>query len=189
LVILVCIFWLISLIVSLFSTSKIGSASSAEEKSLFGSYGDIIRNSLLLFFGMTFSGLLIYWIVYGVQTLTSRSGILSFILNLVIIIAVLAIVYQIIAGTAFYRNSPLLRLVVNTVLYIPCILVSLVNNLVGLFGIAKSYAPSMPTSLLPSFKNLKLGSVGKRQPRAHADTHVHMHARAPQVCARTCVRA
>ena len=163
LVILVCVFWLISLIVSLFSGYKTDSASSAEEKSLFGNYGDVIRNSLLLFFGMTFSGLLIYWIVTGVQTLTSRSGILSFILNLIIIIAVLAIVYQIIAGTAFYRNSPLLRLVINTVLYIPCILVSLVNNLVSLFGIAKSYSPSIPYSLLPSFKDLKLGSVAPNE--------------------------
>jgi hypothetical protein len=141
LIILVCIIWIISFGLTLFSNNSQASSRSVSE------YSKMFRNVLLLLFGLTFSGLLIYWLVSIIHSLSQTSGIVSFLLNLIIILAVLGLTFKILVSTNFYQNSPLARLVVNSLLYIPCFFVSIVDNISYLVGLIKK----------PTSQNLSLG--------------------------------
>uniref|UniRef100_A0A6C0LCK4 LamG-like jellyroll fold domain-containing protein n=1 Tax=viral metagenome TaxID=1070528 RepID=A0A6C0LCK4_9ZZZZ len=153
-VILIFIFiaWITSFILSLFP-SEIAGLTGEATKSSISDYGSIFQKILLLLFGLSFSSLLIYWLVVNIQSLSTSSGIVSFLLNLFIILIILGLTFKIFSSTSFYQNSPLLRLIVNTLLYIPCIFVSIVDKLSFLFGIASKYSPK-PTkdSNLPKMK-------------------------------------
>lgn len=144
---LICIVWIISFGLSLFN----GDNTSGETGILSG-YAGIFRNVLLIVFGLTFSGLLLYWIISFMNSLSQTSSLVSFLLNLVIILAVLGLTFKILTNTTFYENSPLTRLVVNTILYIPCIFVVLVDRLSHLSGLTKTYTNmSFPGFQQPSF--------------------------------------
>jgi hypothetical protein len=88
----------------------------------------------MLLFGLIFSGLLIGWLVMGVEGLSSKSGIVSFILNALIVVAILGLVFKLVTGGYYYKKSPFFRLIVNTLLYIPCILVGVLDSIMSLLG-------------------------------------------------------
>ena len=88
---------------------------------------NISRQVFMLLFGLIFSGLLIGWLVMGVEGLSSKSGIVSFILNSLIVVAILGLVFKLITGGTYYKKSPFFRLIVNSLLYIPCILVGFID--------------------------------------------------------------
>jgi hypothetical protein len=159
LILIVCLSWIASFVLSLFR-GETNSTPSANESSVFSFYGNIFRNVLLLVLGITFSGILIYWLVTGTQLITSKSGIASFILNLIIILVILGLIFRILSGTSFYKNSAVLRLIVNTVLYIPCLFVSFVDGLAYVFGIVKKFSPSIN---LTNLTNLSLGSTATNE--------------------------
>lgn len=152
LTIFVSIAWIISFVISLF-LGETTSTTTSEEKSFISSYTNIFQKILLLLFGLTFSGLLIYWLVVNIQSLSSTSSIVSFLLNLFIIIIVLGIIFKLFTTTSAYHNSPLIRLVANTVLYIPCIFVTIVDKLSSMLGLTKKYSTSDIGT------NLKLSNV------------------------------
>jgi len=147
--IFVFIAWIISFIVSLFP-SEIAGLTGEANKSSISDYGSIFQKILLLVFGLSFSSLLIYWLVVNIQSLSTSSGIVSFLLNLLIILIILGLAFKIFSSTSFYQNSPMLRLIINTLLYIPCIFVSIVDKLSFLFGIVSKYSSSGPKASNPS---------------------------------------
>jgi len=104
----------------------------------------LIQRVALILIGLTFSGLLVYLIVASSASLTSTSGIGSFILNLIIIIVCLGILFKIISSTEAYQKSHYFKLIVNVVLYIPCILVNIVDYVVDLIGVSLPSSVSMP---------------------------------------------
>ena len=112
----------------------------AEAGNVSGKFSDItstIRNALLLLFGFTFSGILIYWLVSTINNLSTQSGVVSFILNLVIVLSILGLVFKLITLGSYYKQSPMYRLIVNTILYIPCIFVALIDTILSLFGFSE----------------------------------------------------
>lgn len=133
LLIVIFILWILFFGIISFSNTTLRNSDGNIDTSM-KNITDIARNVFMLLFGLIFSGLLIGWLVTGVNNLSSTSGIISFILNFLIISAVLAIVFKLITGGTYYKKSPLFRLIVNTVLYIPCILVSIIDTLVSLIG-------------------------------------------------------
>ena len=155
LVLIVCLSWIASFVLSLFR-GETNSAPGTNESSVFSFYGNIFRNVLLLLLGITFSGILIYWLVTQAHTLTRKSDLASSILNLIIILVVLGLIFRILSGTSFYKNSPIIRIIVNTVLYIPCLFVSFVDGLAYVFGIVKNFTPSIN---LTNLTNISLGST------------------------------
>jgi hypothetical protein len=140
----------------LFSTEPgiVGSAIS--------SYNQIFQKVLLLLFGLTFSGLLIYWLVSIIHSLSQTSSIVSFLLNLLIILTVLGLTFKILTSTNFYQNSPLARLIVNSLLYIPCFFVLIVDNISYLAGLIKK-----PTSTT----NLSLGLFNNFSSKENTNTY------------------
>jgi len=101
---------------------------------------NISRQVFMLLFGLIFSGLLIGWLVMGVEGLSSKSGIVSFILNSLIVVAILGLVFKLITGGTYYKKSPFFRLIVNSLLYIPCILVGFIDAILSFLGLGATAA-------------------------------------------------
>lgn len=70
------------------------------------------------------------------------------IFNLILFCGMLGIVYKLANAGGFLDKNPYYRLVLNTLLYIPCLLVTLINNFTQLFGISKetsdAFSPPKP---------------------------------------------
>jgi len=148
--ILICILWLSSFAINL--TTGIQPIDAAEVNTDFSTIGDIFRRILLLLFGIIFSCILIVWLVTNLQSWSNQSSVGSFILNLIIVIIMLAILYKIITLGDLYKESHIFKLIINIVLYIPCLLVNIVDIVVDLFGLAKSSMPN--ASPLPNVSKL-----------------------------------
>jgi len=119
LTLLVCIFWSTMLILNMFSGSATGKSTSDSKLSF-------IKKTLLSLFGLTISGIIIAYLVYSIQHLSSKSGIVSFILSIFLIIAILILIYKTIfvklpSNGANKTKGGFFDLIVNLVFYIPCL--------------------------------------------------------------------
>ena len=111
------------------------------------------RKALIVLFGLMVSGLFIAWIVYNVENLTSSSSsITSFILNALLVIIILGIIYNTIKvelpnANHNVKKNALFSLILNTVLYIPCLISGVFNKMGSWFGSSSS---SSSTSSSPN---------------------------------------
>jgi len=114
--------------------------------------------ALLFLFGSGISALFIYWIVTSVGKLDSNTSIISLILNILIVTTILGLAYKAIVAGKIFKSSPFVSLIVNILLYIPCIFVNIVELLVRpLGGIGSFSLPSF--SLSEEYKNTTRGSI------------------------------
>ena len=84
----------------------------------------IFKKSLLTLFGLIISGLIIAWLVYYLKNLSGQSGTISFILNLSLVLVILTLIYKTIIvqfPSANSKKDSFISLIVNLILYIPCI--------------------------------------------------------------------
>ena len=84
----------------------------------------LFKRSLLSLFGIVISSLIIYWIVYNIQEITSESGLISFILNALLVLIVLSLIYKTFFAKLPAGNSnknAFFSLIMNLLFYIPCI--------------------------------------------------------------------
>jgi len=124
LIVLVSMAWI--LFFGILSFSKQQGDDAVTDK--ISSITNVMRQVFLLLSGLIISGLLIGWLVTGIEGLSSQSGITSFILNLILLTMVLGLVFKLISAGMYYRKNAMFRLIVNTILYIPCIVVSLFDK-------------------------------------------------------------
>ncbi len=85
---------------------------------------NLFKRSLFALFGIVISSLLIFWLVYNIQNLSGKTGITSFILNILIVVIVLGLIYKTINVQLPSGNSnknAFFSLIANTLLYIPCL--------------------------------------------------------------------
>jgi hypothetical protein len=54
---------------------------------------------------------------------------MSFIVNLLMLMTMLGLIYKFLSITQFYRKSPLLRLIVGVIFYIPCLVYAIVEKI------------------------------------------------------------
>ena len=112
---LICILWSILVGGSVFS--DVGDNSATNNKL------NIFKRSLLVLFGIVISGLIIAWVVYNVQNSAGKSGTVSLILNLLVVILVLGLIYKTVvvrlpAGNA--NKNAFFSMIMNSIFYIPC---------------------------------------------------------------------
>ena len=116
LLLLISIIWSILLVVNLFPEFTNNSLAS-NKMSLF-------KRSLMALFGFIISGLVIFWLVYNIQGLSSESSIISFVLNILLVIIVLGLIYKTVYVELPSGNSKkngFFNLVMSLIFYIPCI--------------------------------------------------------------------
>ena len=128
LVLLICVFWSILLGVNLFDNSTNTNTNLITGKM------HLFKKGLLVLFGLVISGLLIFWISTSIENLSGNSSIISFILNLLIVIIVLGLIYKTInvklpAGNS--KKNSFFTLITNVLLYIPCIASGMFDKLGG----------------------------------------------------------
>ena len=110
---IICIIWTILLGGNLLSDDTI----TADSK--------LIKSSLLILFGIVISGLIIFWITYNIESLSSNSSIVSFVLNLLLVAIILGLIYKTLYVKMPVGNSKknaFFSLIMNTIFYIPCLL-------------------------------------------------------------------
>jgi hypothetical protein len=116
LVLVICILWGILLFSNLFP--EIYDSSIALNKI------NLFKRSLLVLFGIVLVALIVYWFSYNLHHLSSNSSIVSFVLNLLIIILVLGLIYKTIYVKIPVGNSnknAFFSLITSFIFYIPCI--------------------------------------------------------------------
>ena len=111
---------------------------------------NLFKRSLLFLFGIVISGLIIFWLVYNIQSLSGTSGIISFILNILLVMIVLGLIYKTINVQLPVGNSnknAFFTLLLDTVFYIPC-LFSGVFNSIGKFTSGEASASTVGSLLM-----------------------------------------
>jgi len=116
LILIVCILWVILLISGMFNSTY-----SIKDKSF-----NIYKKTFLALIGIIFSGILITYLVYNIQSLSGKTGIPSFILSILLVLCVLTIIYKIIyvqipSNEINKNKNSFFSLLFNIVFYIPCI--------------------------------------------------------------------
>ena len=80
-------------------------------------------------FGMVIA--LVSWVIINANKLSGAPGyIASLIVNILLIIAILGFVWNVLSKSSILQSSPYTRLIVNFILYIPCIFVNIIDALV-----------------------------------------------------------
>jgi len=142
-VLITCIIWGGFLIFNLFDTSTHSRPDATVTK---------ILKSLTVIFGIITSGLLIGWIVYMAQnSSTTANGVFKTIINTLLVISILALVYNIIIAKSPIGNAKknnFFDLIINVVLYIPCIFSDIINVFVKEYIDAKSPNSQFVTSII-----------------------------------------
>ena len=101
---------------------------------------------------LTLSGLMIYGVL-KVMGLFDGSGSnynswTHYLINFILLGTLIGILYKLINSGGYLSKSPLYRLIVNTLLYIPCILVELLSILSSLLGLSSDsssgFSPATP---------------------------------------------
>ena len=113
LLLMICITWSVLLGANLFNTQTISSDTN------------LFKSSLLILFGLVISGLIVFWISYNIETLSGKSSIVSFILNILLVAIILGLIYKTINVKAPIENSKkngFLNLIFQILLYIPFLL-------------------------------------------------------------------
>jgi len=85
--------------------------------------------SIGAFFMITFTILIIVWFSISIVNAYNTSNVVSFIVNLIMLMAMLGLIYKFLSITQFYRKSPLLRLVVGLIFYIPCLVYAILEKI------------------------------------------------------------
>jgi hypothetical protein len=153
---LACIFWLISFALNMNNTDLYDRSPSGTTSSNIWDITLILKRALLILFGLIVSAMLVAWLVTTVQNMSTSSGIGSFIINLIIIISILAIFYKIITLGSAYKENKFFRLFVDVVLYIPCIVVIILDKLVSGFNSARSHLPAVSAKIPTILSNAHL---------------------------------
>lgn len=84
----------------------------------------LFKKSLMTLFGLVISGLIIFWIVYTIQNLSSDSSIINLILNILLVLIFLALIYNTInvrLPNGNSKKSGFFDVIMNLIFYIPCL--------------------------------------------------------------------
>ena len=105
-----------------------------------------------ILFALFLSGLLIYGSLKAMgafnQDASKTNTLGSILLNLLVFTAMLGVIYKLANAGGFLDKNPLYRLGLNTIFYIPCLLVTVTNYIFGLIGLVQrgtsAFSPPKP---------------------------------------------
>ena len=123
-VLLISILWAILIGGSVFS--------DVTDNSIANGKLNIFKRALLVLFGIVISGLIIAWAVYNVQNSAGKSGTVSLVLNLLVVILVLGLIYKTVVVRLPAGNSnknAFFSMIMNSIFYIPCFFSGIFDNI------------------------------------------------------------
>ena len=88
-----------------------------------------LLSSIGAFFIFAFAILIITWFIVNLTNLYNTSNVMAFIVNLILLMAMLGLIYKFVSISSFYKKSPLLRLIVGVIFYIPCLIYGLFEKI------------------------------------------------------------
>ena len=102
---------------------------------------------------LTISGLMIYGILKLMGILdgsgSSYDSWTHYLINFILLGTLIGILYKLFTAGGYFAKSPIYRLIVNTLLYIPCILVYFISALSNLLGLSSDtssgFSPATPS--------------------------------------------
>jgi len=121
--ILISLLCICSLIGNTISNSSAQKAMEENNQSLLSK---IFKKSCLILFGLGFSIYLIIWIF---DLINKTSDTTQTIINIFTVVVGFVILFKLLSNTILYKKNPWLRLVVDTIFYIPCILVNILDSI------------------------------------------------------------
>jgi len=129
---------LVSLVFSILSIFAI--TQFTHDKSTGNQKMGIAKLSLLSVFGLLISGLFITWLVFGIESATGTSGIISFLLNAGLILVILAFIYRSL-NPHFTKDSRenIGSLFTKLVFFLPCFFSNTLDTFTRLISNPESY--------------------------------------------------
>jgi len=110
--------------------------------------------ALYVLAALTISGLILYGTLnfMGIfdANSTNEHNIGHTIFNLILLGVMFGIIYKIANAGGYLAQSPLYRLIINTIFYIPCLLVVLVNYISNLLGLSIGSSPTTGAKTSPT---------------------------------------
>lgn len=108
--------------------------NSNNQSSFMDSNLTYVKKALLALLGFTLSGIIIAYIIYNVQNLSGRSGIVSFILSIFLILSILILIYKTIfvnlpSNNANNSKNGFFNLIVSLIFYIPCLFLGVFDGI------------------------------------------------------------
>ena len=130
LLLIICVLWIGVIGIQLFSSS--GSAASGASAAA-SSQLLLIKRGLSMLFGLVTSAMFIYWLTYSLQHLAG-GGVKNFVLTAALVAVMLAMMYrtmrvQLPSATGNIKKNAVFSLLQNTVLYIPCFISGIFEQL------------------------------------------------------------
>jgi len=127
LILTICIIWGGGMLISTFSDTS-GSGDKTVENSV-----SFFKKILLALFGFGVSFFIILWLVLNLQDLSGQSSIVSFVLNLILILTVLILVYKTINvklpdDKTNIKKNAFFAMIFKLFFYIPCFLSDLFDS-------------------------------------------------------------
>lgn len=122
--IFILIFGFIFLVLNLLESNKsLGSLQKFFDKSV-----------LIYSFGAIVSILMFAWIINTIVSYSNTgSGVANFVINAFFIVIILGVMFKLLTSTNFYNKSPALRLIINSIFYIPCLFYSIFDVVYNFF--------------------------------------------------------
>jgi hypothetical protein len=93
------------------------------------SISPMLTTSISIFGILTIATLVFTWFFINLSNAYNTSNVMSFIVNLILLMAMFGLVYKFLSITQFYRKSPLLRLIVGIIFYIPCLVYAILEKI------------------------------------------------------------
>ena len=138
----ICILWGSLLLANMFP--------EAFDSSLAFDKLNIFKRSLLTLFGIIIACLFIYWFVYNIHNLSGTSSIVSFGLNLLLMITILGLIYKTIyvkLPVGNTKKNAFFDLIISLIFYIPCFFSSIFDS-VGNFAVGEKYGSDMGSLMM-----------------------------------------
>lgn len=142
LLLFICILWGSLLLANIFP--------EALDSSLAMNKLNLFKRSLMTLFGIIIACLIIYWVVYNIHHLSGTSSIVSFLLNLLLIVTVLGLIYKTIyvkLPVGNTKKNAFFDLIISFIFYIPCFFSSIFDS-VGNFAVGERYGSDMGSLMM-----------------------------------------
>jgi len=141
-----------ALIALLLSYSKISSKDSLNDNTVRSLIYRYILNAGIFILIMTVIGFLLYYIFKLYGNIQSKHSLLSLFINLFIVVVFLSLVYRFFDIGSYLKNSPFFQLIYNVIMYVPCLLIYLIETPVH-YLIPSSITKDANSSMKDMFNN------------------------------------